>query len=217
MDSEIEVLFQDKDIMVVNKPSGILSEGGDAQDRDLEAVVSESLGKQVWCCHRLDKLTSGAILLRKNKRFTRELAHMFENRQFRKSYWAITRGIWPKQQNLIENRLTTSTRGRTTVCAENGKPARTSFRVLAHDQKNQRSWLELLLKTGRTHQARVHCADSGHPIMGDSLYGDGELPNFFGLHARELRFRHPEDGKDISAIAPAPESWSEYLPDSEQK
>ena len=209
MDPELQILFEDPDLLVLNKPSGLISEGGTEAQADLESLASNAVGKEVRCCHRLDKLTSGVILLRKNKRFTRELGQMIENHRLRKTYWAITQGIWPKAINRIDSNLA-QCKGRTIVDPE-GKTALTTVRVLAHDTIHKRSVIELLLKTGRTHQARVHCADTGHPIIGDPLYGKCESSEFFGLHARELKFRHPGTDEDVTATATPPRSWKPVL------
>jgi RluA family pseudouridine synthase len=209
MISGLPILFEDSDLLVLNKPSGLVSEGGSDGQVDLESLVSDNLGKEVRCCHRLDKLTSGAILLRKNKRFNRELGKMIEGHRLRKTYWAISRGIWPKAINRIETKLL-HRKGRTIVDPR-GKSALTTVRVLAHDTSNDRSLIELLLKTGRTHQARVHCAESAYPILGDPLYGTGEIGEFFGLHARELKFRHPGTGENITASATPPSNWKPVI------
>lgn len=209
MTPELPTLFEDQDLLILNKPSGLLSEGADEGNSCVESLASHSLGKDVRCCHRLDRLTSGVILLRKNKRFTREIAKIIENHCIRKTYWAVTRGIWPRAMNRIENQL--SHRAGRTVAVPEGKPALSTVRVLVHDTAKEYSLIELLLKTGRTHQARVHCADTGHPVIGDPLYGAGESGGFFGLHARELKFKHPGSGENITIVAAPPSSWEPYL------
>ena len=209
MTAELPTLFEDQDLLILNKPSGLLSEGADGGNSSVESLASDALRKDVRCCHRLDKLTSGGILLRKNKRFTRELAQIIENHRLRKTYWALTRGIWPKPLNRIESHL--SHRAGRTFVAPEGKPALTTVRVLAHDTAQERSLIELLLKTGRTHQARVHCAEAGHPVVGDPQYGAGEADDFFGLHARELKFRHPGSGENITIVAAPPINWEPCL------
>ncbi len=209
MASELQILFEDQDLLILNKPSGLVSEGSGDGQNDLESLASDAAGKEVRCCNRLDKLTSGAILLRKNKRFAREIAQIIESHRLKKTYWAITQGLWPKATNRIENQL--SHRSGRTVADPAGKAALTTIRVLAHDIPHGRSLIELLLKTGRTHQARVHCADTGHPIIGDPLYGGGESNALFGLHARELKFRHPGTGENITATAAPPNGWETIL------
>lgn len=206
---DLQILFEDQDLLVLNKPSGMLSEGAKDGQIGLESLVSDEKGQEIRCCHRLDMLTSGVILLRKNKRFTRELGEMFQKHRLKKTYWAITQGIWPKATNRIETKVT-HRQGRTFV-DPHGKTALTTVRVLAHDTTFQRSVIELLLKTGRTHQARVHCANTGHPIIGDPLYGAEAPDSFFGLHSRELKFRHPGSGQIIAATAPTPPGWNPYL------
>lgn len=204
--------MEDTDLIIVNKPSGVLTESSLPEDQTLEGLVSDMIGKEVRCCHRLDKLTSGVVLMRKNRRFTRELAQIIERRQLRKSYWAIVQGIWPKNLGSISASTKRGDSGRMVVSSEDdAKTTKTSIHVLAHEATRNHSWVELLLKTGRTHQARVHCAHVGHPIIGDPLYGSGKQSDFFGLHAREIRFRHPATGNEVKVAAPAPANWSAYL------
>jgi RluA family pseudouridine synthase len=205
------ILYQDDDILVANKPSGILTEGGASLDSNLESWALEKIGRPVRCCHRLDRGTSGVVILRKNNRFTRELAEIFASRRIRKSYWAITNGIWPGEATKLEHQLSAAGNGRFKIVQTGGKIAQTSVRIIATNRVTEYSWLQLLLKTGRTHQARVQCAHVGCPILGDLSYGSAEIAGFFGLHAREIRFRHPLSHESLVIEAPPPGSWKPYL------
>lgn len=204
------ILHEDDDLLALNKPSGLLTEGGDGREDDLEQIASRLCGKDVRCCHRLDRLTSGVVLLRKTARHNAELAALIEQHHVRKLYWALVEGVWPAGLHRIETLIAPVGNGIWANVAADGKPAISTFRVLASDSAQNLSWLSVLLKTGRTHQARLHCAHAGCPIIGDPVYGKGGA-ELFGLHARELRFRHPSDGRDLKIIAEPPAAWAPVL------
>lgn len=204
------ILHEDDDLLALNKPSGLLTEGGDGREDDLEQIASRLCGKTVRCCHRLDRLTSGAVLLRKTARFNAELAALFASHRVRKLYWALVEGPWPSGLNRIETMIAPAGNGVWANVTAGGKPAVSTFRVLASDSAHNLSWLGVLLKTGRTHQVRLHCAHAGCPIVGDPVYGNGRA-ELFGLHARELRFRHPGTGSDLKIIAEPPAAWAPVL------
>ena len=205
----IEILFEDADLLAVNKPSGLLTEGGDAREPDLEQWASAACGRVVRCCHRLDRLTSGVVLLRKNASHNAALATIFANHRARKTYWAIVEGRWDARIQTIETRIAPDGPGRFANVDAGGRTATTTVRVLGRGELDGRavSWLGLLLKTGRTHQARLHCLHGGCAIVGDPLYGDGRPAPLFGLHARELRVRHPGSGASLNLVATPPASW----------
>lgn len=205
------ILHEDDDLLALNKPSGLLCEGGGQREDDLEQIASRLCSKTVRCCHRLDRLTSGVVLLRKTARFNAELAALFEQHRVRKLYWALVEGRWPAGLNRIETLIAPVGNGVWANVTVGGKPAVSTIRVLAVDSGQNLSWLGVLLKTGRTHQARLHCWHAGCPIFGDPVYGSGEESGLFGLHARELRLSHPGTGHDLTLIAPPPETWSPVL------
>lgn len=204
------ILHEDDDLLALNKPSGLLCEGGGGREDDLEQIASRICGRTVRCCHRLDRLTSGVVLLHKTARFNAELAALFEQHRVRKLYWALVEGRWPAGMNRIETLIAPVGNGVWANVSTGGKPAVSTVRVLAVDSAQNLSWLGVLLKTGRTHQARLHCAHAGCPIIGDAVYGRGAA-ELFGLHARELRFRHPGTGNDLTVTAPPPDTWSPRL------
>ncbi len=185
------------------------TEGG--TQASLEKWASDYAEKAVYCCHRLDSLTSGLVLLRKNRRFTRELAQAFEDHRVKKVYWALVQGEWPQSLNRLDAKLKTANNGMTQVSYNEGKESLTTARRLRLMRDRSVSWIELTLKTGRTHQARVHCAHAGYPILGDSVYGKAAAGSPFGLHARELRFRHPASGESLRFVADTPAEWHEIL------
>jgi len=206
-----EVLFEDESLLVLNKPSGMLTEGGEQREDDLEQVAARYTGKPAFCCHRLDRLTSGVVLLRKNNRYNAELSAIFEQRQVRKLYWAVVEGLWPAGIHKVETQIGPVGNGIWANVTSGGKPASSTFQVLGLSQKSNLSRLSVLLKTGRTHQVRLHCQHAGCPIVGDPQYGTGGHSEFFGLHAREIRFRHPANGEALHCSAPAPASWTATL------
>ncbi|MFZ9683130.1 MAG: RluA family pseudouridine synthase [Cephaloticoccus sp.] len=205
-----DILFEDADLLAWNKPSGLLTEGGGEREDDLEQVAARHCGQPVRCCHRLDRATSGVVLLRKTAKHNAALAELFASHRVRKLYWAIVEGAWPAGTTKIETQIAEAGRGRYANVASGGQPAVTTFRVLGRAPDHARTWLGVLLKTGRTHQARLHCAHAGCPITGDTHYGRGAA-EFFGLHARELQLRHPGTGEALTLIAPKPGDWPDWV------
>lgn len=185
-----QTLWEDNDLLVVSKPVGMLVDSGRGTD-DLVTAV----GGGVFAFHRLDRDTSGIVLLGKTKRYAREISNLFEEKRIRKAYMAVVSGEWKASriEVPIENRLATTTFRRFAL----GTFANASA-----------SWIEALPKTGRTHQIRIHCSSEGNVILGDQRYGDiARLPvEGQALHAYRLDFRHPADGKTI-AIRSAPDTW----------
>lgn len=206
-----QVLLDEIGFIVVNKPSGMLSEGGGDREIDLEQAVSAIVGKPVWCCHRLDRLTSGVVVLRKGKRFLKELASQFESRAVRKEYWLLVEGLWDRRIQKVETQIAPVGRGLHANVESGGKQAVSTFSVLGVDEDVRVSWLRGLLKTGRTHQLRLHALKSGCPVLGDPLYGIARDDGLFGLHARSLRLKHPETGDALEFEAEPPETWRALL------
>jgi len=211
MSTHPDVIYEDEHLLVLNKPSGELTEGGADREDDLEQWSSRHTGKSVYCCHRLDRLTSGVVLLRKSGRYKAELAALFEKRQIRKSYWALVDGDWPAQLRRIETQVAPVGPGVWSNVESDGKTAISTFQILGKAPERNLTWLNVLLKTGRTHQARLHCLKAGCPIIGDPVYGSKIPAALFGLHARELRFRHPATNEDLNLIAPPPHNWDDTL------
>lgn len=217
--ANIPILFEDADLLALNKPSGWLTEGGGKREPDLEQWAARHCGRTVRCCHRLDRLTSGVVLLRKTARHNAALAELFAAHRVRKLYWAVVDGVWDGRIQKIETQIAPAGPGRFANVAKGGKTALTTVRVLGRvapgDGGRELTWLGLLLKTGRTHQARLHCLHGGCPVWGDPLYGSGtgaaDGAGWFGLHARELRLRHPGSGVDLRLEASPPEAWGATL------
>lgn len=207
----IEVLFQDDDLMVVNKPTGLMTESARPDDDSLLRQVEAMIDRTPVAHHRLDRDTSGCILFGKTGRFNRQMARLFSEKKIRKEYWVIVEGDWPEGYGRVETFIGSSGRGRWENRIDSGKPAVTTFRSLA--RSDGRSLLQALPKTGRTHQIRLHCLHAGCPVSGDVLYGPPGTKGPLMLHARKLTFRHPADGQTVEIEAPFPDTWREWVVD----
>lgn len=208
--SDWQTLYEDRALLAINKPPGVLVESAGGDEESLCDRVRVLFGATCLPLHRLDRDTTGVTLFCKGPSLRREMAELFEKRQARKEYWIWVEGLWPRGLNRIDAPLEPQGGGKWRVAETGGgKAARTTFRVLA--QGMSRSWLQALPKTGRTHQIRLHCLLAGHPIVGDLKYGGFATREGLGLHARSLRFRHPASGKDIDIVAPAPACWKRWL------
>ena len=203
----ISVLHQDKDLLVLDKPGGLLSVPGrhPALSDSLLTRVQKKF-PQALIIHRLDKDTSGVVLMSLNRKAHAFVAAQFEARTTHKSYVADVWGRVQDEQGMIDLPLAIDpdNKPRHRVDFEKGKPAQTRWQMLEYGQNTTR--LRLYPLTGRTHQLRVHMKAIGHVIIGDGFYADGAALAAAGrlhLHAEELSFRHP-DGTDVTFIAPLP-------------
>ena len=221
----LEILFEDNHCLVVNKPAGLLSQGDSTGDPCLVDLATHYLKTRyskpgnvyVGLPHRLDRPTSGAILLAKTSKAAGRLSAQFRDGIVAKVYWAIVEGIAPEPAGEWVDLLEKDTRqNRSGVVLEDrgsSKEARVAFRVL--ERRDRFSRLELRPATGRSHQLRVQLARRGLPIVGDAKYGaksrlralDGHFR--IALHARQLTFTHPTRPEAISVDAPVPADWPE--------
>lgn len=193
-----ELLYSDKHLIVVNKPSGLLSVPGRGPDKK-DCVVARLQAKfpTVRVVHRLDCATSGLMVLALGQDSHRELSRQFHDREVGKEYRAHVVGHCTSEQGEVDQPLITDwpNRPRQKICPE-GKSALTKFKCLGHDYLQDLPITKMSLKpvTGRSHQLRVHMQHLGHPILGDQLYATGpalEASNRLLLHARTLTFNHP--------------------------
>jgi len=220
------VLYRDDWLIALDKPAGLAVQGGSGLRRHLDAM-SEALrfgaAEKPRLVHRLDKDTSGVLVLARTAAAARQLTAAFRGREARKTYWAAVVGVPEPARGRIDLPLAKRSAGqgggeKMTGAREAGRPAVTLYRVVqASDQCA--AWLVLRPLTGRTHQLRAHCAAIGHPILGDGKYGgpaaflpSSGLARRLHLHARELAIPHPADGTTFRVSAPLPahmrETWA---------
>jgi len=211
---EIEILFQDSDLLVIFKPSGlsVLPEGWDKDAPYLIKLLEPKFGR-LWVVHRLDKITSGVFLLARNPASHRDINIQFEHHKVTKKYHAILVGE-PDWKHYAAHQPLRSNSGhahRTVVDSVKGKQASTHFRVMA--SSNGHILVEASPQTGRTHQIRAHAAASGHPILADTLYGapPTAIISRPALHAYTLEFAHPTNHETLLFSAPYPADLIEGL------
>lgn len=217
------VIHRDAQAIVVNKPPGLATQGGtkthDHLDGLLDALCFEREDRPKLV-HRLDKDTSGALLLARSSRAAAYFAKSFSSRTARKVYWALIVGVPSVDDGFIDLPIAKQpgTGGeKMHVDEEEGLPSRTRYRVIER-AGNRAAWVELQPFTGRTHQLRVHMAAIGHPIVGDGKYGgkdaflSGTISRKMHLHARRIRIDHPDGGK-VDVKAALPEHFAESLED----
>ncbi|MBY8824879.1 RluA family pseudouridine synthase [Sphingomonas colocasiae] len=209
------VIHRDRQAIVVNKPPGLATQGGTKTEMHLDGLLDalqfEAEGRPKLV-HRLDKDTSGALLLARSARAAAHFAKAFSSRTARKVYWALVIGVPSIEDGMIELPLAKQpgTGGeKMHVDEKEGLPSRTRYRVIER-AGNRAAWVELQPFTGRTHQLRVHMAAIGHPIVGDGKYGgkeaflSGGVSRKMHLHARRIRVDHPDGGHvDVSAELPS--------------
>lgn len=217
----IDVIYEDSDILVVNKPKGLVVHPANGNPdgtlvNAIMAICKDSLSGiggelRPGIVHRLDKDTSGLLIVAKNDRAHVEMSEQIKDRKVSKTYIALVRGTIAENEATINMPIGRSTRDRKKMAVnKNGKEAITHFKVLNRYTTSKASYtlLEIKIDTGRTHQIRVHMAEIGHPVVGDMVYSNGK--NEFGvegqcLHAKRLEFKHPITGKEMSVEAPMPE------------
>lgn len=204
----LDVLHQDEDLLVVNKPSGLLSVPGKAAEHSdcIEARARDFLA-DARIVHRLDMDTSGVMVLALNAAAHRHLGLQFERRKTQKTYMARVWGQLAEDEGEVDLPLICDwpNRPKQMVCHERGKPALTRWQVLARNDKATR--VRLFPLTGRSHQLRVHMLALGHPILGDRFYAEGgalKASARLALHAEELTLHHPQDGRLVTFRAECP-------------
>lgn len=230
----LDILYEDDDVIAINKPAGMSVHAGAGNSHG--TLVNALLGRgqllaqsddplRPGIVHRLDKETSGILLVAKNDFAHAKLSEAFRQRAIRKIYIALVQGSMEGDRGTIELAIARDPTRRTRMTAKralllpNSRPARTDWRVLARIDST--SLLEIQLHTGRTHQIRVHFSALRHPLVGDTLYGAaGQLPvgrvtlpslRRHFLHAAKIAFAHPHTGKLIELSAPLPIELRDYL------
>ncbi|HOX89819.1 MAG TPA: RluA family pseudouridine synthase [Burkholderiaceae bacterium] len=221
------VLFEDEHLMVVDKPAGLAAHGGSGVSHGLIERVRAGRPAQSFLelAHRLDRETSGALILAKTRRALVALHAAMREGRVDKRYFTLVAGAWPHERQHVRLALhkfvNKAGERRVSVDQEQGAPSHTIFNLL--ERLGGLSLLEAELKTGRTHQIRVHLAHLGYPIVGDDKYGDfelnrraarGELGARLGrmfLHAHRLALAHPVNGSPLVVEAPLPADCDDFL------
>ena len=216
------ILYEDSILLVINKPAGLAVHGGSGLQfgliESLRALRAEA--KHLELVHRLDRDTSGCLLIAKRRSALRSLHEQLRDKTMDKFYLALVRGQWQSHVRKITAPLLKNTlkSGERIVRVDSaGKPSETKFRIV--QKYAQATLVEASPVTGRTHQIRVHTLHAGHPIAGDPKYGDGEfdqsmrelgLERLF-LHAHRVSFKHPQTGLPVTVEAPMDEDLQQVL------
>ena len=222
-DIPLQILYEDKDIIVVNKPKGMVVHpaNGNPDGTLVNAVMAickdslSGIGGEIrpGIVHRLDKNTSGAIIIAKNDKAHINLSEQLKNHEIKKTYIALVRGVVKENNATINMPIGRSKKDRKKMDVDkNGKEAITHFKVLK--RYKDCTLLEINIETGRTHQIRVHLSHIGYPIIGDEVYSNGKNKwNIEGqcLHAKSLDFKHPITGKNMHIEAPIPEYFENII------
>lgn len=217
----IEIIYEDDDVAVVNKAQGMVvhPSAGHPNGTLVNALLYHvkdlsSINGVVrpGIVHRIDKDTSGLLMIAKNDKAHQSLAEELKNQKSLRQYWAIVHGNLPNDRGVIEAPIGRSEKDRKKqAVTAKGKDALTRFQVL--ERFGDYTLVELTLETGRTHQIRVHMAYIGHPIAGDNLYGPRKTLKGKGqfLHAKTLGFTHPKTGDLLTFTSDLPQIFSETL------
>lgn len=219
---EPRILYEDDDLLVLNKPAGMAVHGGSGLSfgviEGLREIRSEA--RFLELVHRLDRDTSGCLLIAKKRSALRALHTQFRGDEVKKVYLALLAGAWARARWIADAPLKKNvlqSGERMVKVAREGKPAVTEFR--RRERYFDSTLVEARPVTGRTHQIRVHAQSMGHPIVGDDRYGDGKVNREFRrlglkrlfLHALETVFLHPRTGAPIEVKAPLDQELSEFL------
>ncbi len=205
----LDLIYRDDSLIVVNKPAGLLAVPGRGVDKqDCLASRVQAEFPDALVVHRLDMATSGLLLFARGAEMQRRLSHLFREREIQKRYVAVVAGRVELSSGEIDLPLVGDWQNRPLqkVDFATGKPSLTRYSLLAHDAATDTSRVQLEPATGRTHQLRVHMAASGHPILGDALYGKHAkcMAERLLLHASALSFAHPLSGEPLMLASEPP-------------
>lgn len=222
VDLPIDVVYQDEDLAVINKPQGLtVHQGSGTGDETLVNALLYHLDSlsgingvvRPGIVHRIDKDTSGLLVVAKNDASHLSLSSQIEKKTCKREYIALLEGNLKQDSGRIETYISRSTKNRTMMAVSaSGRKAITNYEVL--ERSNGYTLCKFLLETGRTHQIRVHSKHIGHPIVGDQVYGiKNQKFNLNGqlLHARRLSFVHPTTNKEVEFYAPIPDYFENVL------
>lgn len=218
-DIPLDILYEDRDVLVINKPKGMVvhPSPGHTANTLVNAVMyycgDELSGiggvMRPGIVHRIDKDTTGSVLVCKNDHAHRDIAAQLKEHSIKRVYRAICMGLIREDELTVDAPIgrSPSDRKKMAVIAD-GKEAVTHIKVLGRSEKDRMTYVECRLETGRTHQIRVHMSNIGHPLLGDIIYGNGKSrfkTDGQCLHAMELSFRQPTTGEWVETFAPLPE------------
>ncbi len=229
-DIPLTVLYEDDDVVAIDKPAGmVVHAGAGIHSGTLVNALLHRFGTlsgvggelRPGIVHRLDRHTSGVLLVAKTDAAHRDLAAQFSGRQVEKVYLALVHGAVKRERGRVERPIARDPMRRTRMTARlaEGRAAWSEYRVMRRFERF--TLLEVRIGTGRTHQIRVHLSSMGHPVVGDTLYGapakvEGRPPlGRYFLHAHRIRFRRPSTGEEIAVVSALPvelESWMGALP-----
>lgn len=220
----LDILYEDQDLLVVNKPKGMVvhPSAGHCSGTLVNAVMYHCKGSlsgingviRPGIVHRIDMDTTGALIVCKNDSAHLHIAEQIKEHSITRRYLGIVKGVVAEDSGLVEGTIGRhpADRKKMAVNQRNGKRAVTHYRVI--QRFSAHTYMEFELETGRTHQIRVHMASIGHPLLGDSVYGNGKSPwKLQGqtLHAASIGFIHPSSAEYLEVSAPLPEYFAELL------
>ncbi len=217
----MEIIFENGDYLVVNKPAGLITEVNPFESPTVESLVFDYLPRSkkkpfVGVVHRLDRVTSGVMIFAKKKSILKKLNGFFQEKQVQKTYWAVTEKIPEASSGVLEHYLFKDQKNKKAVIFQNkkkdAKPCKLVYKLLR--ESNGLFLLEIQPLTGRFHQIRAQLAFTGCPIIGDEKYGSTtEFPRLtIGLHARELSFPDLEKGRgEVRYSAPVPDHFPVFV------
>ena len=216
----LDIVYEDEDIVIINKASGMVVHpaSGNYENTLVNALIYrynlDDTNVRSGIVHRIDKDTSGLVIVAKNEKTLELLTEMFKNKEIKKTYLAIVDGVINNKSGTINAPITRDVKDRKKMMVgKDGKNSITHFYVLKTFKNN--TYLSLNLETGRTHQIRVHMAYIGHPITNDKVYGKENTSFGQYLHASKLEFIHPITKKEIKVEAELPEEFQEKLKELE--
>ena len=227
----IDIIYEDKDILIINKAKGMVVHPGNGNPDGtlVNAVMAKckdslsGIGGKIrpGVVHRIDKDTSGVIVVAKNDKAHINMSEQIKNHEVEKTYIALVRGIVKENEATIDMPIGRSQKDRKKMAVgQNGKNAITNFKVIERFPQDNCTLLEVKIETGRTHQIRVHLSQIGYPVIGDNVYSNGK--NKWGiegqcLHSKSLKFKHPITGKEMFLEARLPEYFEKVLKELREK
>ena len=216
----LDIVYEDKDLVIINKPSGMVIHpaSGNYENTLVNALIYrynlDDTNVRSGIAHRIDKDTSGLVIVAKNDKTLELLTDMFKNKEIKKTYVAIVDGVINNKSATINAPITRDVKDRKKMMVgKDGKNSITHFYVIKTFKNN--TYISLNLETGRTHQIRVHMAYIGHPVTNDKVYGKENTSFGQYLHASKLEFIHPITKKEMIIEAPLPEEFIEKLKELE--